>query len=275
MSQTADDQIVNDDPTDPQTQIAADADPSAVQTDPEAHPPGEPVDSRPPAAQVQPTQTREPAQRQAPVYQPPERLVRARQAASKLDERFGGDGQLTETLGAILDTTEQLAQENASLRVQLQQQGQSLNGMGFWQQHDSDPANRDYPSSQARQDYQRIQGEVASDPEYAGLDDNTRTLAIQIAAKERFAHLAQSKRGGSAANNAQEQQQQAAGQSAAVQQTQVRQVGSTRAIPRGTRTVPPPPARRMTVTEMLAGGESAMPADLKARVEQEFREMEK
>lgn len=272
MSQTAADQIVNEEQTE-----------SAEQTENQ----GEVLDSTGEEAQANEAQAAPPparAQRQVqrnepPAYQTPERLLRAREQFKTIDADLGTGGKLSGAINELIETTDEFARENATLRHQLQQQGKAINGMGFWQQHDSDPQNAAYPSSQAKQDYQDIMDEVAADPNYVGVDEK----GLAIAARERFFANLPRHRADAAANNTTDAAGQDTGQQAQhqTQQTQqatqqprqvVKTVGSTRVIPRSTRNTAPPPQRRMTVTEMLE--RDAMPADVRARVEQEFRDME-
>jgi hypothetical protein len=217
--------------------------------------PVEPVrPSREPVQQVQP-----PPPPVQPTYRPPERIIRAREAAGKLDEMLGASGALKNVIEDLAGVAEDTDRENVQLRQQVRATTDGLNGLGFWQQHDRDPKNKDYPSSDAQADYQKDLATAMSNSMYAGYSPEDRQLAAQAEARGRFFARVEFRQ----ANNKTEPEKEPA-------TAQTRQVGPTRVVPKGVRQVAPAPAKKLTIAEYIERGElppGYTEADVQAFVE--------
>lgn len=215
---------------------------NTTQTDDPPPLPAETVQQQP---AVQPRQeTRQPIQPTRPQFSTPEPLNRARSRAAALDEQFGANGQLKGLIDDISGVTESVMQENMGLREQVEMQGNNLTGIDYWQRHDMDPKNKDYPSSVARNDYLKDLAAARSNPIYAG---SSPAMLDAMARAEAYGSL--NARIDSRRNSVQTTTVNAPATST------VKPVGTTRPIPRGATQAPPAPEKKLTIQQQLEQGQ--------------------
>lgn len=233
--------IDNDDQLDP---AAGDAN-AAGDDQQSAADPGQAGGAAPAAAAATPAQPR--PQRQAytaPDVQTPSQIARAKQSAAQLDETLGAGGQLKQLIDDMAGVTETVYRENVQLRDRVDMQGQGIDQMDFWTQHDADPQNKDYPSSAARADFQKDLASARDN--YAHMPAAQREGYALAEARGRYFSRLDSRRAASASNKDADGQQEDA--------PETRPVGSRRPIPRGLRQAPPQPVKKLTVQEYLDQG---------------------